>query len=115
MDLLSPVKAIFVFLLPFLDSVPVIRAGFGFILVFFLPGFVWTFIFFNRINIIERLTFSLALSIVFVTLSLLFADRVAGIKLTGLNSTLIIILITILPVVAYYLNRAIRKKRDSTG
>ncbi len=101
MDWLSPIRAIFDFVLPFLNNVPIIRAILGFILVFFLPGFAWTLVFFKQINIIGRVAFSLALSIVVVTFSLLLANRLFGIKLTGFNSALIIIVITILPVAAY--------------
>ncbi len=113
MDWLSPIRELFGFVFPFLERLPIIRAILGFILVFFLPGFAWTLVCFRQINIIERVTFSLALSIVVVTLSLLFINRLLGIRITGVNSTLVIIVVTILPVVAYYLNRLIRRRRGS--
>lgn len=115
MDLLSPIRDLFGFVFPFLESVPIVRAILGFILVLFLPGFAWTFVFFKRINInlIERVTLSFALSIVLVTLSLLLLNVLIGIEITGFNSTLTIIVITILPVVIYYLNRFIRRKKGS--
>ncbi len=113
MDWLSPIRELFGFVFPFLERLPIIRAILGFILVFFLPGFAWTLVFFRQINVIERVTFSLALSIVVVTLSLLFINRLLGIRITGVNSTLVIIVVTILPVVAYYLNRLIRRRRGS--
>ena len=111
MDWLSPISGFFDFALPILDRVPALRAILGFILIFWLPGFAWTLIFFRQINVIERLTFSLALSIVAVTLSLLIVDRL-GIRLTGLNSVLVIIIVTIIPALAYYLNKRIRSWRD---
>ncbi len=113
MDWLSPIRELFGFVFPFLERLPIIRAILGFILVFFLPGFAWTLVCFRQINIIERVTFSLALSIVVVTLSLLFINRLLGIRITGVNSTLVIIVVTILPVAAYYLNRLIRRRRGS--
>lgn len=115
MDLLSPIRDLFGFVFPFLESVPIVRAILGFILVLFLPGFAWTFVFFKRINInlIERVTLSFALSIVLVTLSLLLLNVLIGIEITGFNSALTIIVITILPVVIYYLNRFIRRKKGS--
>lgn len=113
MDWLSPIRGLFEFALPFLERLPVIRAILGFILVFFLPGFAWTLVFFKQINIIERVVLSFGLSIVVVTLSLLFLNRLIGARITGLNAILVIIVITILPVVVYYLNRFIRGRRGS--
>ncbi len=113
MDWLSPIKEFLGFAFSSPGGLSIIRAILGFILVFFLPGFAWTLVFFRQINVIERVTFSLALSIVVVTLSLLFINRLLGIRITGVNSTLVIIVVTILPVVAYYLNRLIRRRRGS--
>lgn len=109
-DWLSPVRELFGFVFPFLERFSVIRAILGFILVFFLPGFAWSLIFFKQLKALERITLSLALSIVLVTLSLLFANRL-GLRITGTNSVLIIIVVTILPVIAYYLNRVIKRMR----
>ena len=113
MDWLSPIREVFEFIFPFFERLLIIRAMLGFILVFFLPGFAWTFIFFRRINVIERVALSLALSIVVVTLSLLLVNGLVGIRITGFNSVLVIIVVTILPVAAYYLNRLIRRRRDN--
>ena len=113
MDWLSPIRDFFGFILLFLDRVSAIRAMLGFTLVFFLPGFAWTMVFFRRLNVIERVTLSFGLSIVVVTLSLLLAS-VVGISINGLNSLLIIIVVTIVPALAYYLNKRIRRRRGST-
>jgi len=110
MDWLSPIKQIFEFALPFLEKLPAIRAILGFILVFFLPGFAWTLIFFKQINIIERIALSFGLSIAVVTLSILVLNVLIGVRITGLNSLLIIIVITIIPVTFYYLKRFIKGK-----
>ncbi|MFC2003465.1 DUF1616 domain-containing protein [Chloroflexota bacterium] len=90
---------------PFLESVPIIRAILGCILVFFLPGFAWTLVFFKQINVVERAALSLGLSIAIVTLSILALNKLAGIRVTGSNSVLIIIVVTIIPLAIYYLNR----------
>lgn len=111
MDWLSPIRELVRFILPFLDRLPIIRAILGFALVFFLPGFAWTLVFFRRISIIERVALSFGLSIVLVTLSLILANRLFGIRITGLNSALVIIVITILPVTIYYLNRLVRRRK----
>jgi len=113
MDWLFPIRELFEFVFPFLERLPVIRAILGFILVFFLPGFAWTLVFFKQINIIERIALSFGLSIVVVTLGLLLASRLSGIRITGFNSALVIVGLTILPVSIYYLNRLIRRRRGS--
>ena len=115
MDWLSPIRGLFEFAFPFLERLPVIRAILGFILVFFLPGFAWTLVFFRQIKVLERIPLSFALSIVVVTLSLLFVTRLSGIRITGLNSVLVIIVITIVPVVFYYLKRLIRGRSSREG
>ena len=110
MDWLSPIKQIFEFALPFLEKLPAIRAILGFILVFFLPGFAWTLVFFKQVNIIERIALSFGLSIAVVTLSILVLNVLIGVRITGLNSLLIIIIITIIPVTFYYLKRFVKGK-----
>ena len=113
MDWLSPIRELVRFILPFLDHFPIIRAILGFALVFFLPGFAWTLVFFRRISIIERVALSFGLSIVLVTLSLLFTNRLFGIRITGFNSAMVIIVITILPVTIYYLNKLVKRRKGS--
>ena len=108
MEWLSPIKQIFDFALPFLERVPVIRAFLGIMLVFFLPGFAWTLIFFKQLNVIERVALSLGLSIAVVTLSIMALNLLLDIRITGLNSLLIIAVITIIPVVLYYLKKLTR-------
>ncbi len=110
MDWLSPIRQIFEFALPFLDKLPAIRAILGFILVFFLPGFAWTLIFFKQVNIIERIALSFGLSIAVVTLIILTLNVLIGIRITGLHSLLIIIIITIIPLTFYYLKRFVKGK-----
>ena len=111
MDWLTPIREFAGLAFPLLERLPIIRAVLGFILVFFLPGWAWTLVFFKQINIIERIALSFGLSIVIVTLSLLFANRLFGIRITGFNSALVIMVVTSLPVTVYYLNRLIRRSR----
>ena len=113
MDWLSPIREFLGFAFIFPENLSIIRAILGFILVFFLPGFAWTIIFFRRIKVIERILISFALSIVLVTLSILFINRLFGVKITGYYSVLVIIVVTILPIIAYYLNRFIKRWRGN--
>ena len=98
------------------ERLPVIRAILGVLLVFFLPGFAWTLVFFSRVNIIERIALSFGLSIAAVTLSLIVLHMLLGMRITGVNSLLTIIVITIIAVVAYFLKRlAARKQKALDG
>ena len=108
MDWLFPIRQIFEFVLPFFERLPVIRALLGFILVFFLPGFAWTLVFFKQIKFIERIVLSFGLSIAIVTLSILALNLLLGISITGLNSLLIIVVVTIIPILIYYLRKLIK-------
>jgi uncharacterized membrane protein len=116
-DWLSVVKEMFSFALPVLDSVPAIRVILGFILVFFLPGFAWTLVFFNerQINIVERLALSFGLSIAVVTLSILALNILIGVRVTGFNSALIILMVTIVPLVVYCLKRLVGRRRGNAA
>ena len=105
MDWLSPIKELFGFVFPILEQVPVLRAILGFILVFFLPGFAWTLVFFKQINVVERVTLSVGLSIALIVLSLMSLNLLFGMRINGLNAVLVIAAITILAVGVYYLKR----------
>ena len=108
MDWLSPLREITGLILSFLEHIPIIRAILGVILVFFLPGFAWTFVFFKQISVIERMALSFGLSIAVVILSIFLLNVLLGTRITGFNSVLIIITVTILPLVVYYLRRFIK-------
>ena len=102
--------------IPFAERLPTIRAILGFILVFFVPGFAWTLVFFSRVKIIERIALSFGLSIVAVTLSIIVLHVLFGVGITGANSLLIIIVITVIALVLYSLKRLMtRQKIDSNG
>jgi len=109
MDWLSPIRQIFEFAFPFLERLSVIRALLGFILVFFLPGFAWTLVFFKQIKVVERIALSFGLSIAVVTLSILASNVLLGVSITGFNSLLIIVVITIIPILFYYLRRLMKR------
>ena len=110
--MLENIKEIFDFALPALEGLPVLRAVLGIILVFFLPGFAWTLVFFRQINIIERLALSLGLSIATVTLSILATHKILGMRINGVNAVLVIILITVVPVIIYFIIRYIKHRRQ---
>ena len=117
MDWLTSIKDLMGFTLPFLDSVPAVRVTLSFILVFFLPGFAWTLVFFShrQINTVERLALSFGLSIAVVTLTILALHKLVGVRVTGFNSVLLILAITIIPMTFYYLKKIVKRRGDEGG
>ena len=110
MDFLNPIKELFNWAAPVLDNVPIVRAIFGFVLVFFAPGFAWTLILFKKINYLERLVLSFALSLAIVTLSILGLNVVINMRITGLNALLTILLLIAIPLILYFTQGLIRKR-----
>ena len=73
---------------------------FALLFTLFLPGFLWSFVFFekNKIDDIERLAFSFALSVAIVPL-VIFYTNIAGVSITMvtvITQIIVIILIAIL-------------------
>ncbi len=113
--LIDSIKELMGFALPLVERLPVFRAILGFILVFFLPGFAWTLVFFSRrqINTVERLALSFGLSIALVVLSIFALNKLIGARISGLNSVLIILTITIVPLLFYCLKRLVKRRDDN--
>ena len=98
-------------LLPFLDAVPAVRAVLAFLLVFFIPGFVWTLVFFRggQINRLERLVLSIGISIAMVTISILALNLLFDVPISGINAVIIISVITAIPLAWYFLRRILTR------
>ncbi len=105
MDWLSAIGQIF-------ERLSTVRALVGFVLVFFLPGFAWTLVFFKQINAIERIALSFGMSIALVTLSIIGLNVLLGMRITGFTALLTISVLTAIPLAIYYLGR-LAKGRSS--
>lgn len=83
--------------LPFIQS---FRIVFGAVYLLFLPGFVWSWVFWKKgeLDSIERFTLSLALSIAIVPLVVFFLNKV-GVKINLVNSLIEISGIIIVAVI----------------
>jgi uncharacterized membrane protein len=104
------------FLVPFAERLPALRAIAGFIIVFFIPGFAWTLVFFHRVSIIERVVLSLGLSIALVTLGIIALHMLFGMRITGINSLVTIAIITALGITTFLVKRyTINKRKTSSG
>jgi uncharacterized membrane protein len=111
MDVISPIKEFFNWAIPALDSVPIIRAILGIVLVFFAPGFAWTLVLFRQISYLERLVLSFALSLTLVTLSILGLNIMINMRITGFNALLTILLLIIIPMIIYFAQKYIHKRK----
>lgn len=99
--------------LPALEAVPWLRAAIGIVLVFFLPGLAWTFVFFDRINVIERLALAIGLSIASVTLGIIVLNVLFHVKINGSNAVVTILVITIVGAAIYLIRRLLRRPADA--
>lgn len=75
-----------------MDLVMALKLISGTVFILFLPGFVWSFVFFKKeeIDVIERITFSFGLSIAIVPMSTFWLNYFLGVKITLLNVSLMI-------------------------
>ena len=110
MDGITPIKELIDWAVPVLDNVAIVRAVLGIILVFFTPGFAWSLVLFKQIGRIERFVLSFALSLALVTLSILGLNIVINIRVNGFNALLTILLLTIIPLMIYFIRRHIQKR-----
>ena len=88
-----------------LGRVPVAQAIFGFLVVFFVPGFAWTLVMFKQLNIAERIALSFGISIAFVTLAVLGLNLALGVSINAVNALLTIALLTVIPLIWYLVRR----------
>ncbi|MEA3295283.1 MAG: DUF1616 domain-containing protein [Euryarchaeota archaeon] len=88
-----------------MDILSLLRMVFGSIFVLFIPGFAWSFAFFKKeeIDVIERIALSFGLSIALVPLSVFYLNYLFHIKITAVNSFLVIIILTVIPLVYIHL------------
>jgi uncharacterized membrane protein len=99
-----------------IEDVPVIRAVPGGILVFFLPGFAWSLVFFHKnINVIERIALAIGLSIALVTLPVLALNVLLHVRINGFNALVTIIVITAVLLVIYLLMRLQGRHTGASG
>ena len=103
------------FLVPFAERLPALRAIAGFVIVCFMPGFAWTFVFFNRVSIIERVVLSLGLSIALVTLGILVLHVLFGMRITGINSMVTIAVTTAVGIITFLAKRYITNRIKASG
>lgn len=93
-----------------------LRIFFGSVFVLFVPGFAWSYIFFARKSIdwIERVALSFGLSIALVPLTVFWLNWLFEVRITLLNTFLIVCGLTAIPV-AYVLIRKSSWGKNAMG
>ena len=83
------------------------RMFFGSVFVLFVPGFAWSYVFFARrkIDWIERLALSVGLSIALVPLTVFWFNWLLDVRITLLNTSLIVCGQTALALVGVWIRR----------
>jgi len=86
-----------------MEIMEILRIIAGSIFVLFIPGLAWSLVFFGRdeIDVIERIALSFGLSIAIVPLIMFYLNYLLGIRITLINSTVTILLITLIPASLY--------------
>jgi uncharacterized membrane protein len=84
-----------------MDAFYVVSIIFGSIFVLFMPGFAWSYVFFNRgkIDWVERMALSFGLSIALVPLVIFWFNWVFNVDITLINACLIVCSITIVSII----------------
>jgi len=84
-----------------------LRVVAGTLFLMFVPGFAWTWVFYEKekTGVLERVVYSIALSIALVSIAVFFANRFLGIRVNLLNSFIILVILTALPPVHIVLKR----------
>jgi uncharacterized membrane protein len=110
MDFLQDIFSLF-------GSVPVIRVILASLLVFFLPGFAWSLVFFSKkINVLERAALSLGMSIALVTLAVLVLNVLLHVRINGFNALITILVLTAIAFAVFFIKRfAAGKSGASSG
>jgi uncharacterized membrane protein len=81
----------------------------GGIFFFLIPGISWCFLIFRkeRLDVLEFLCLSIALSISLSTLSVFFLNSLIGLKITLFNAVIILTALTVIPVIIRLLEQKI--------
>ncbi len=87
-----------------MELIEILRIFLGFILVLFLPGFAWTYVFFDKdeLNVIERIALSFGISIASVPLVIFLLNKYLGLKINAYLSFITIIVMLIIPIIIIF-------------
>ena len=87
-----------------------LRAIGSFVLVFVLPGLVWSLVLFRKLHLVERIILSFGLSIALVTLTVFIANMVLGVTINTTNA-LVSISVTTGAALVFYAAQRLKESR----
>jgi uncharacterized membrane protein len=93
----------------FMNYLEAARIVFGSVYVLFIPGFIISFIFFKKIDVLERIALSFALSIAIVPLTVFYLNLI-GLKIGTLNVFLTILAIIIISTIILLIKKKYHSK-----
>jgi len=98
-----------------MEILELLRTIFGSFFVLFLPGLVWTFVFFDRneIDVIERVALSFGLSIALVPLLVFYLNYGLGMKINFENTSLAIIGMIAIGIISATAKKRMKARQSS--
>jgi uncharacterized membrane protein len=89
--------------------IEIFKSMLGGIFFFLIPGISWCFLIFSkeRLDVLEFLCLSFALSISLSTLSIFFLNSLIGLKITWINAIIVLCALTVIPVLIRLLEKII--------
>ncbi|MCZ7384717.1 MAG: hypothetical protein O8C63_08215 [Candidatus Methanoperedens sp.] len=89
--------------------IEILESLLGGIFFFLIPGISWCFLIFRkeRLDVLEFLCLSIALSISLSTLSVFFLNALIGLKITRINVVIVVSALTVIPVIIRLLEQKI--------
>jgi uncharacterized membrane protein len=87
-----------------MELLTIIRIIFGSLFILFIPGFAWTLALFEKHEIdgLERIALSFGISLAIVPLAVFSLNYLLHVKITALNSFLVIIALIAAPLLYLY-------------
>jgi uncharacterized membrane protein len=86
------------------SSLALLRAFLGLLLIFFIPGYAFTWVIYTRkeeLPFIVRIALSCVLSVAIAILSALVLDFILGVETTGLNIAVMLLVLTFYFIILY--------------
>ena len=90
------------------DFYDLIRFTLSFVVALFVPGYAWTFVLFDKITKLERLTYSFAFSIVLFPTSIFWLNFL-GAGITPATCVATLLLLTLVALILWKLKKRILK------
>lgn len=96
-----------------MDAFSAFRLVVGIIFAFFVPGLSWSYLLFARreVPIIERVAISIGLSMALVPLTMFWLAWLVNVKVTMVNTVLVVLALTAVPLVILWGRKTERYKK----